>query len=113
MNRCQHCDQPITLLNSQKNGVLDCCLTCALDRAAFVRFTLKRKGQVIDDEIVCRRHYQQHSRDGFSMAPLSEREKLTGMTQTVVPYEGDHGCHSCEDEAMHQAKPAEHSQGAA
>lgn len=99
MKRCRHCDTPITLLTSQKNGNLDTCLKCAIDRAPFLYYTLKRRSELLAAEVICQRHYREEKEPGRSMGPLADREIGAGYVQTVVPYSGDHQCATCEAEA--------------
>lgn len=108
MTLCRTCSQAITLLNSQRrvnasgDGIEDQCLPCAITAAPMLYYTLKRKQQLIAEEVICQAHYQIEKRDGHSMGPLATREVGAGYVQTVVPYAGDHPCQTCADEAERQ-----------
>lgn len=93
--KCHACDVPITSLTSQKNGNLDTCVTCAIDLAPFVRYTLKRRSEVLDDLILCHSHYQEDH--AVLLQPLTQKEIAAGMTQTVTPYSGVYGCRTCAE----------------
>lgn len=96
--RCHACDVPLTSLTSQKNGNLDTCLTCAIASAPLLFYTLKRKDQVLVEEVICQRHYREAS-NGGGMDPLSTREIGAGMKQIVTPYSGERECFTCAEEA--------------
>jgi len=101
--RCHACDIQLTSLTSQKNGNLDTCAKCAIEQAPFLFYTLKRRDQVIIEEIICQKHYAQASQPGRDMAPLSVGELSAGMKQTVTPYTaGNRPCATCEEEAERQ-----------
>lgn len=93
--RCHACDVPITSLTSQKNGNLDTCLSCAIEHASFVRYTLKRRTELIDDVILCQQHYQDDK--AVLLQPLTEREQAAGMVATLAPYSGIYECRVCAD----------------
>lgn len=101
---CHTCEQPITLLNSQKNGTLDQCLPCALNAAPLVLYRLKRRSEVIVCEVICQSHYQEQLQPGRGMEPLSEREQGAGYTASAKPYTGQGTCATCDAEAMHAAE---------
>lgn len=96
---CRICQQPITSLNSQKNGVLDVCQPCAIAAAPFLHYKLMRKRDVIHEEIICQSHYRIESQPWHSMGPLADRETGVGYVQTVTPYTGGIACATCEEEA--------------
>lgn len=62
-------------------------------------YRLTRRQQEITSEVICAAHYAEESKDGRSMAPLSERErKIAGYEQKVTPYSGDRECALCLEE---------------
>lgn len=95
--RCHACDVPITLLTSQKNGNMDTCLSCAIEAAPLLRYVLKRRSDVLHDDVVCQQHYREDSQAGGYMAPLADREIGAGYVQTVTPYAGDRPCATCAE----------------
>jgi hypothetical protein len=101
------CGVQITSLNSQRNGNLDTCLQCAIASASKLRYVLKRKDQLIAEEIVCQTHYREDLSAGGAMSPLEDREKRNGYVQTITPYTGEHDCLTCMEEADQQAESAE------
>lgn len=103
---CTTCQQLITLLNSQKNGNYETCLNCAINQAPKVRYVLKRRSEVIHDDIVCQRHYQEDAQPGHYMQPLTDREKVAGYERIVTPYDGERVCETCEEQAERKAGAA-------
>ncbi len=96
MNICTVCQQPISLLTSQRNGNLDTCLKCAIEQSPLLLYTLKRRDQTVIVEIICQSHYREHAQPGRGMAPLSVQEEAAGVKQIVIPYDGDRTCETCE-----------------
>ena len=65
---------------------------------SLLHYTLKRRGQLITDEVICHAHYTEQQQEGRGMAELSDRDVKAGYVQTATPYTGDRLCETCEQE---------------
>lgn len=67
----------------------------------YYRLKYRNNSQTVNEEIICRKHYEQASQPGHEIAPLEGKE-ASRLEQTVTPYTGDLPCATCEADAEFQ-----------
>lgn len=63
-----------------------------------------RRQQLIHEEVVCQKHRDEMSGPGGFMETPTVKEQAAGIKITFTPYEGDHQCSCCAEEAEQARK---------